>query len=160
MGSTAGWVPYGLAPDAVALLLHVAATWAMVGLIWFVQIVHYPLFSSVGRSEFVAYEGRHTTSTSWVVGLFMPIEAVTGVLLVLSPPGGVDPGLTWLGLALLGVLWSATALWQAPLHGKLSSGFDVALHRRLVRSNWLRTVLWTGRGMLVLVMVDQAMAGS
>lgn len=30
------------------LLVHAAATWAMVGLVWFVQVVHYPLFAQVG----------------------------------------------------------------------------------------------------------------
>jgi hypothetical protein len=40
--------------------VHLAATAAMVGLIWFVQVVHYPLFASVGADEFVAYENAHT----------------------------------------------------------------------------------------------------
>ena len=30
------------------LLLHAGATFFMCGLIWFVQIVHYPLFAQVG----------------------------------------------------------------------------------------------------------------
>ena len=34
------------------LIIHAAATWFMVGLIWFVQIVHYPMFANVGRDSF------------------------------------------------------------------------------------------------------------
>ena len=30
------------------LAAHAAATWALVGLIWTVQVVHYPLFALVG----------------------------------------------------------------------------------------------------------------
>ncbi len=35
------------------LLGHVGATLFMVGLIWFVQVVHYPLFGHVGGEGFV-----------------------------------------------------------------------------------------------------------
>ena len=35
--------------DVLLLLLHAAATLFMTGLIWFVQVVHYPLFARVGE---------------------------------------------------------------------------------------------------------------
>jgi hypothetical protein len=35
----------------LVLLANLAATFFMVGLIWFVQIVHYPLFGQVGRDR-------------------------------------------------------------------------------------------------------------
>ncbi|NND12705.1 MAG: hypothetical protein HKO10_01965 [Acidimicrobiia bacterium] len=138
------------------LLFHAAATWAMVGLIWFVQLVHYPLFSSVGESSFVGYEARHTRATTSVVAMFMPLEAVTGLWLVLGPPEGVETGLAIVGLVLVGLLWLSTVAWQAPIHGKLSRGFDGRLYRLLVGSNWLRTILWSVRGVIVLVMVSHA----
>ena len=34
------------------VLLQLASTLAMVGLIWFVQVVHYPLFEKVGAGGF------------------------------------------------------------------------------------------------------------
>lgn len=45
--------------DAALLSLHLAATVAMLGLIWFVQIVHSRLFAAVGRSRSVSYEAAH-----------------------------------------------------------------------------------------------------
>ena len=36
-------------PVKYVLLVHLAATLVMVGVIWFVQIVHYPLFSRSKR---------------------------------------------------------------------------------------------------------------
>ena len=45
--------------EAVLLVVHLAATAAMCGLIWFVQVVHYPLFAGVGDDGFTAYEQRH-----------------------------------------------------------------------------------------------------
>ena len=41
------------------LLVHVVATLVMTGLIWFVQIVHYPLMAKVGRADFAEYERLH-----------------------------------------------------------------------------------------------------
>ena len=51
------------------LLTNVAATLYMVGLIWCVQIVHYPLFAEVGKDGFAAYEAAHSSLITAVVGL-------------------------------------------------------------------------------------------
>ena len=59
-------------------------------------------------------------------------------------------GAVWAGLALLAVIWLSTALVQVPLHRRLQGGFDAAAHRRLVRTNWLRTAAWTLRAALAL----------
>ena len=55
------------------LLAHAGTTLFMVGLVWFVQVVHYPLFGRVGEDEFVAY----SRLTGWVVGPPMLLEAAT-----------------------------------------------------------------------------------
>ena len=43
------------------LLANLAATWTMVGMIWIVQIVHYPLFNRVGLEGFPRYATLTTT---------------------------------------------------------------------------------------------------
>lgn len=48
---------------AALLTTHLFATAAMVGLIWFVQVVHYPLFASVGADGFTDYETAHRRRT-------------------------------------------------------------------------------------------------
>jgi hypothetical protein len=125
----------------------------MVGLIWFVQLVHYPLFAAVGEAEFLLYERGHTRRTTWVVAVLMPLEALTAAWLLVDPPADVDRAPIAVGFALVAAVWISTALWQAPIHGRLSTGFDRVLHRRLVASNWVRTAAWTARGGLVLAMV-------
>ncbi len=139
------------------LLVHVGVTWAMVGLVWFVQLVHYPLYGSVGADHFVEYELQHMRRTGWAVGLFMPAEAVTGVWLVLAPPAAVSTTLVFTGLVLLLVIWISTAVFQAPTHFRLTKGYDAAVGRRLVLTNWIRTLAWTARGLLVLIMTYQAL---
>ena len=64
------------------LLLQVAATLALVGLIWFVQVVHYPLFAKVGSSSFADYEQSHQRRTTLVVAPLMLVEAATAIALL------------------------------------------------------------------------------
>ena len=132
--------------------LHLIATLFMAGVIVFVQIVHYPLMDGVGEDRFAAYEKRHTVRTGWVVMPAMVAELGTAVWLTAFPPVGVADAVPRLGLSLLGVIWISTAALQVPAHGRLSSGFDGATHRRLVLTNWLRTCAWIGRVPVALVL--------
>jgi hypothetical protein len=136
----------------LVFLAHVGATLFMVGLIWFVQVVHYPLFGSVGREGFAEYSRAHSRLTGFVVGPPMLVEAGTAVALVIRPPEGVPFSLPLLGLVLLAVVWISTAFLQSPQHTVLGRDFVASSHRFLVASNWVRTVLWTARGLIVLLM--------
>ncbi len=134
------------------LLVHCATTLFMLGVIWFVQIVHYPLFQHVGDSGFAGYEGQHTRRTGWVVAVPMLVELATAVVLAWRM-GGV---LAWGGLAVLGLIWVSTGFWQVPAHRRLEGGFDVATHRRLVQTNWVRTVAWSARAVIALAQLAGA----
>ena len=131
------------------LLVHAASTLAMAGLIWFVQIVHYPLMGAVGAHEFAAYEQAHMRRTTWVVGPLMLAEAATAGMLAFAQPGA----LTLAGAALLAVIWLSTAALQVPLHRRLSSGRSHAAVASLVRGNWIRTVAWTARAAIALALL-------
>ena len=132
------------------------STLAMVGLIWFVQVVHYPLFSQVGRDGFSNYETLHQQRTTMVVAPLMLTEAITALLLVWLGLGSNYAEFAWIGLMLIGIIWSSTFFWQVPAHERLGKAFDPAVHERLVRSNWLRTVAWSARGILVCWIALQA----
>ena len=70
--------------------------------------------------------------------------------MVLLPPAALPSWSRWLGLGLVLPVWASTALLQVPAHGRLAEGFDTATHTRLVTTNWIRTIAWTARGVLVL----------
>ncbi|MFT4542833.1 MAG: hypothetical protein ACI835_005302 [Planctomycetota bacterium] len=127
------------------LLIHAAATLFMTGLIWFVQVVHYPLFAGVSHDRFAQYERDHTKRAGWVVGPPMLTELGTAATLIYWRPNAIPAWAVWLGLALLGIIWLSTLLQQVPEHRRLLSGFDADSHRRLVRTNWIRTFAWTTR---------------
>ena len=122
----------------------------MVGLIWVIQLVHYPLFAQVGTEQFRIYEGEHTRLITFIVGPVMLIELLSALaLLAESPPTGVPGWLPWLLVGLLGLVWLSTIFLQIPLHGQLTAGFDIVTHGRLVATNWIRTVAWTLRGVIL-----------
>jgi len=134
----------------VLILTHLAATLFMVGVIWFVQIVHYPLFARVGPNLFPSYSDAHSRLTTYVVGPPMLLELSTTVLLLIFRPTQIPAAALWIGLALVAVIWLSTALLQVPRHEALGLGFDAAFHRGLVVTNWVRTIAWSIRGVLVL----------
>ena len=137
----------------ILILASTATTLFMTGLIWFVQCVHYPLLARVARAEFPAYHRRHTARTTRIVAPPMIFEAISAALLPWFRPAEVMPWQPWAALMLLIVIWLSTALLQVPCHGVLAEGFDGAIHQRLVRGNWLRTVAWSLRSALVLWML-------
>lgn len=142
----------------LVLLANVASTLMLVGQIWFVQVVHYPQFARVGADRFTQYQSEHVRLTKWVVALPMLVEALTSAVLAWKPPSQ-DLELTcWSGLSIVVVIWVSTAVLQVPRHNTLATGFDSKAHRGLVLSNWIRTVAWSLRGVLVLFLVNQTFA--
>ncbi|QYK49207.1 MAG: hypothetical protein KF838_04980 [Phycisphaeraceae bacterium] len=137
--------------NSLLLMVHALATLAMVGIIWFVQVVHYPLFLSVPPDAYPAYQREHMSRTSLVVAPLMLAEAATAIAILLL--GIASPDLAIPGLALLGTIWLSTFLVQVPRHAALERAADARIITSLVRTNWLRTVAWTARGVLALLML-------
>lgn len=137
----------------ILLVVHGAATWFMVGLIWVIQVVHYPLFRQVGEDSFLEYERGHTRRMGAVLAVPAISEILTAAALVFVRPDDVPLWLVLAAGAVLAGIWIMTGLVQAPLHGRLSVGYSAELIDRLVSSNWWRTIGWTIRGALVALML-------
>lgn len=132
------------------LLINVATTVFMVGLIWVIQVVHYPLFDGIGTEGFTAYQQRHQSQITLVVAPVMLLELVSAMLLMVYPPPGVRKSWLLAGIALVVLIWLSTAFIQVPCHERLVTRFDAETYRWLVHSNWIRTAAWTARGLLML----------
>lgn len=113
------------------------------GLIWTIQLVHYPLFARVPAAGWPVYEAEHQQR---ITVLVLPLMvANVGLALALLLDGAQPEGVAVLNAALAGGVFLATGLVYAPMHGRLSTAHDPDLIRRLVRLNWLRTVAWTAQ---------------
>jgi hypothetical protein len=134
-------------PWSVDLQLHAAATWFMAGVIWVVQLVHYPLFAALDRAAFARHHAFHASAITRVVLLPMLAELALAAWLAWRRPDL----LTLFGFGLVLLLWAVTLAVMAPLHGRLQAeGFRHEVHVSLLRWNWLRTVAWSVRAVLVL----------
>ena len=135
--------------ESALLIAQLASTLPLVGLIWTIQVVHYPLFGLVGEDSQADYQKAHMRRITWIVAPLMLVELTCAGLLWVLEPG--DP---WAiaGAVLVGIIWASTAVIQVPCHDRLVRGFDRQVHRRLVDTNWVRTIAWTLRGGVVVVM--------
>ncbi len=139
--------------EKIVLILQIAATLLMTGVIWVIQIVQYPFFSYIGTENFQKY---HADYTFWITPIVAPpmiIELVTSIFIIFYPPANIESKLLWLGLALTLIVWASTFFLQIPLHEKLSAGFDADAHRALVNTNWIRTIAWSLRSFLMIYFV-------
>ena len=137
-------------------MVHTAATLVMVGLIWFVQIVHYPLLARFGSETSTSVAEEHQRRTGYVVALPMAVEGVTTLALLADAPSSVWVGWPWIGAVLLAIVLLSTVLLSVPLHARMARSHDERTGRRLVLTNWPRTIGWTVRGVISAVMVLQS----
>jgi hypothetical protein len=134
-------------------VIHLAATWFMTGLIWLIQQVHYPLMHDIGPAEFSAYSRNHQNRISPVVGIAMFLEVASALALLSLDPSTRQSAYFQMALALLAVTWLSTAWIQVPLHRRLLHSRDPVAIIALVRTNWIRTIAWSARAVIVSVMV-------
>lgn len=119
-------------------LATLATSWSLFGLIWIVQLVHYPSFRYV--PDFTDFHPHHTASITIIVAPLMVAElAISGWLAYRS-------GFQWtfvVPLAIVLLIWIATFFRAVPLHEGLASVRDDTVIEALIRINWWRTVGWT-----------------
>jgi len=131
-------------------LLHCLATFALTGLIWFVQVVHYPLLRLVPENAFTAYVRENIRRTAWIAGSAMLLEMGTGIAL-LTIATWRESVFSLTMLLLLGI-WLSTFFLQVPLHRRLLLGKDLEAIKRLTFTNWIRTSAWTGRSIILILL--------
>jgi hypothetical protein len=134
------------------LLACTAATLLLTGIAAFVQVVHYPLFASVGEPQFTSYHEAHSRLTTRVVIVPMVIELITAWLLLLEPPAD-EGALTILGALLASATWALTVLVAVPAHRQLSTGLRPRALRRLLRANLVRSLTWAGHSAVCLALI-------
>ncbi|MGC6426440.1 MAG: hypothetical protein ACON5H_05515 [Akkermansiaceae bacterium] len=127
------------------LITQLIASAAMTGVVWMVQLAVYPLFAKIGEQEFDDYHRYYMRRVSFVIMPLMALEALTcaacfflGDKLALLAPS-----------ILFGIICASTALIQVPQHQTLTLERVPAL----VRSNWIRTLAWSIRTLLLGALV-------
>lgn len=128
----------------IIFLLHLFTTFFMCGVCWFVQIVHYPLFREIRKEDFPNYEKKNFV-TGYVTVPVMTLELFSGLWILYfnyNTPILVN-------MLLLSLIWASTFHLQVPLHFKLTKKANPDHIAKLVRTNWIRTIGWTLRSLLL-----------
>lgn len=133
--------------DSILWELYTYVSIALIGLIWTIQMVHYPSFRFVDQRQWERFHGHHTFSISIIVMPPMLIEMTLSVYFVFAQPGW----LTYTCLVMVIAIWINTFFQAVPLHNKLAKSKDLSIIKKLVQVNWIRTFLWSIKGMLVLL---------
>ena len=139
----------------IILLANFVAATVMTGVIWFVQWVHYPLLASVPVDRAVETAIKHQRSTGQVLAIPMAVEGFTTLGLLISRPEGVQVIWPWIGAVLLAVALGSTVILSVPLHAKMVANPTAEVGRRLVVTNWPRTIAWSARAVVCTVMLMQ-----
>ena len=139
------------------LLANFVATCLMTGVIWFVQWVHYPLLASVPVDRAVETAIEHQRRTGQVLAIPMAVEGFTTLGLLISRPESVQIFWPWFGAVLLAVALGSTVFVSVPLHAKMATNPTADVGRRLVVTNWPRTIAWSLRAVVCSVMISQVL---
>lgn len=134
------------------LLANAVATLFMVGLAWFVDVVHYPLFAAVGPPDFARYHAAHSRRTTWVVLPTMSVELTTSLALAVDPPGD-ERVLAVTGAVLAAATWVLTGASAIPAHRGLGKGFSAEGLRLLRKADLTRALVWTAHGIVVVALL-------
>jgi hypothetical protein len=130
----------------------------MFGVAWFVQLVHYPIFMFLNydssKNPFIFHQSR----TAIAVMIPMILELVSIMLLVFVPYPNFFAVLVLLILTLL--IWLCTFTMQVPAHKILKREKNEDVIKKLIRTNWLRTGLWTLKAIYLFFIIWNVLSDS
>ncbi len=127
--------------------VHLGSTLFMTGLIWIIQLLHYPSYQFIQLEKFKDYQHFHSTQITYIVGPMMLIEVFTGIYLTLQNNWTSPFTFNFVGLC---VIWISTLVFSIPAHNQLALGFNPQAISHLLQTNWIRTITWTLRAVLLL----------
>lgn len=127
-------------------LILLSTSWGLFILIWLIQIVHYPSFRYVDATEFTNFHHHHTNTITVIVLPLMLCELAN--ILFVTYKTGFSP-LFMLLSGIVIAIWLTTFLVSVPLHNQMAQFKNAAAIDKLISTNWIRTMLWTAKVLIV-----------
>ena len=132
------------------LTTHLTSTSIMVGVIWVIQLVHYPSFKYVNESDYIIFQKYHMSNISYIVFPIMFTELTTAILIFFS---GEKSFFFMLSLICLFLIWVITGVLFTKFHNILQKGKDLKMIDKMIKANWMRTSLWTLRLIMIFFVI-------
>lgn len=127
------------------ILIHFSLTLFMTGLIWIIQVVHYPSMRFLDVKLWEEAHEQHVKYISMIVVPIMILELLTAVYVLYHSA----MFLYWVNFVLLIIIWLSTFLLQIPRHKRLLKDYNLKYLNHLIKWNWIRTISWTARAALL-----------
>tara|TARA_B100002051_G_scaffold188872_1_gene178886 strand:- start:102 stop:467 length:366 start_codon:yes stop_codon:yes gene_type:complete len=108
------------------------------------QIVSYPLFLNVDEKIFTSYHSEYVKRITIIVMPIMIIELALTIMLYYM----LDGFLSQIFLISIVLIFISTVIIQVPIHNKLKFSYDEHLAKKLIKTNWIRTFLWTIKALI------------
>ena len=135
-------------------IFNVAVSGGLFILIWLVQIIIYPGMVRIPSNDFVNYHAWYVTRITMIVLPLMICEIVIAIAWFFLHDNLVYPIVT---NCLVILVWWSTFTFQVPIHKRLQSGKDKSKIRRLVATNWIRTIAWSLKAVIVFVFAAESL---
>ena len=138
-------------------LLNLVLAFIAVGLIWTIQLVHYPSMRFIPKERFVEYHNFHSMRISFLAIPLMVTELGSSLILFYQNYNNAIQTIFLINLVIVALIWLSTFLIQVPLHNALSKEKQSEKLSKLICTNWIRTILWTARSILMILFLAFAM---
>ncbi len=133
----------------IFFILQLLSNFWMVAIILFVQFVHYPLFYHVDNEHMPLFSQNHQSRILFVVIPPMIAEVISYISLLTLLPDSV---LLLLSGICLFLIWGSTFFLQVPCHQILLERKEVTTIKKLNQTNYIRTILWPIKFILLLAL--------
>ncbi len=131
-------------------MIHIISTSIMVGVIWVIQLVHYPSFKYVNESDYIIFQKYHMSNISYIVFPVMFTELITALIILFF---GEKSLFFVLSLICLFLIWVITGVLFTKYHSILKEGKDLMIIEKMIKANWIRALLWTMRLIMILFVI-------
>ncbi|HEY8713222.1 MAG TPA: hypothetical protein VIM68_10135 [Thermoanaerobaculia bacterium] len=105
------------------------------------QLQHYGIYPSVGKENFKNYMGANNRAAALPTIVPAMLLLLASVVLMFYRPAFVRLSEATAFLILNIIALASTFTWQRPLHSEMAEvGYDEAKVRKLIATNWIRTI--------------------
>ena len=118
----------------------------LVSLVIMTQFITYPTFLDIDKDKFSDYHRKYVNNISFIVAPVMLIELFTLSLIAYFS----SEFLIIKSLFLLLVIWLTTFFIMIPSHNRISKSFNIKEIKSLINYNWLRTILWSFKLLVII----------
>ena len=123
------------------------------------QIQHYGIYPAVGKENFAAYMRANNRAAAIPTIVPAMLLLLSSVALLVQRPGFVRPYEAAAGLGLNLIALLSTFVWQRPIQGQMAeTGYDDTNTRRLIATNWIRTIAHWLIAILAMVILTRLVA--